>query len=273
MDRVRKTYQYVTHLRRRGTIRRALRQASSDPYWNFARILDLEAKFHVKSTFFFLQESKGLNPLKPAEWGRGLGRYRFNDPDVARAIKTIDSAGWEVGLHGSFESFRDLRLLAREKRDLERVLGHPVAGVRQHYLNLEIPRTWEIQRQAGLSYDASLGSSVRVGYNETPWYPFEPFNDAFIVLPLAVMDGALFASYPTLAAQTRALEKIIEEAETNHALLSVLWHQRFLNPTEFPNEYSLYEKFLGLALHRKPWVATSDQVAAWWREELGRDAR
>lgn len=268
VDRVRKSYQYVTHLRKPGALRRALR-LPKNPYWNFERILEMEKGFDVKSTFFFLQESKKLNLRAPREWGLSLGRYRFHDPEVARAIRMIDSAGWEVGLHGSFESFRDFARLSGEKHDLESVLGHPVAGVRQHYLNLEIPRTWQIQKQAGLSYDASLGLKAGVGYDGIPLFPFEPFQDEFVVLPLAVMDGALFSTVSDTSAQLTALTRIVEQAEAKHALLAVLWHQRFLNPAEFPNENSVYESFLRLALEREPWVATSAQVADWWRTHVG----
>ncbi|MFQ5349978.1 MAG: hypothetical protein ACE5EG_06015, partial [Thermoanaerobaculia bacterium] len=123
-----------------------------EPYWNFDRIQALEERLGVRSTFFFLDET-GRASL--TSWRSNVlfrGRYRVADPGVGRAIRELDAGGWEIGLHGSYNSHLDADLLGSEKARLEQVLGRRVVGTRQHYLRLAVPETWRIQAGLGLQY-------------------------------------------------------------------------------------------------------------------------
>src|SRR3990167_5511945 len=132
-------------------------QFFDNPYWTFETITKLEEECSVRSTFFFLNESIHFEILKPKTWRPSLGRYSIFEKEITKVIKKLDRGGWEIGLHGSYNSYRDKTLLANEKEDLEKILGKEVYGIRQHYLNLDIPNTWQIQRNLGLRYDASFG--------------------------------------------------------------------------------------------------------------------
>ena len=141
VDRVCKTYQYITHdllhlkFTKLGSI-----FSKENPYWAFKKIMSIENEYQVKSTFFFLEESLPFKFFSPKNWKLSLGKYKFSTPPVYNIIKELDANGWEIGLHGSYNSFRDYSLLSREKNNLEKVLAKPVVGIRQHYLNLDIPR-------------------------------------------------------------------------------------------------------------------------------------
>ncbi|HLB68576.1 MAG TPA: polysaccharide deacetylase family protein [Thermoplasmata archaeon] len=266
VDRVRKTYQYITHLRTRDGWRGfSTLFTGENPYWNFERIIGLERSLGIRSTFYFLEESRRLATSPPREWMLAMGKYQFSESPVTEVIRRLDRLGWEVGLHGSYDSYRNHDLLMREKRALEDVVGHPVVGIRQHYLNLEIPRTWELHRNAGFRYDSSLGHRDRVGLETLPKFPVAPLGDDFLVLPLAIMDGALFSVCRAEAqARTRIVE-IYDAAAREHALVVMLWHQRFVNPEEFPREYGVYAFALAEAARRGAWIAPARDVAEWWR--------
>jgi hypothetical protein len=133
---------------------------------------------------------------------------------------------------------------------------------------LDVPRTWKLQQEVGFRYDATLGSRTTIGFDTIPAHPFAPFGGSFIVLPLAVMDGVLFRVAKKPESRLPLLEDLLGEAERRHALLSTLWHQRFLNPFEFPEESALYEKFVHTALEREPWIATAGEIASWWRSHV-----
>ncbi len=244
VDRVRKTYQYATDLRRgqfaqlKGLVQRR------DPFWAFDDITAVEDRYGVRSTFFFLEETISPTWTSPYSWMLAFGRYSFDDPAMVEVIRRLDAEGWEVGLHGSYNSYRDLGLLRREKARLEEVLGHSVVGGRQHYLNLDVPETWQLHRAVGLAYDASFGHKRGVGWREGRYHPFRDEASGVVVLPLAAMETNLFAAAETWEGRWQRTLALIDEAEREGALLSVLWHQRMLNPAEFPGYAALYERLI-----------------------------
>ena len=91
-------------------------------YWNFYKIMEIEKKLGVKSTFFFLNETYPFHPFKISSWRFSLGYYDLFDPNLETVIMELDNQGWEVGLHGSYLSFKDFSLLKKEKLDLESIV-------------------------------------------------------------------------------------------------------------------------------------------------------
>lgn len=227
-----------------------------DPYWNFDRIRRLEEQLGVRSTLFFLDET-GRPRL--TSWRSNVlyrGRYRVAEPAVARVIRELDNAGWEIGLHGSYRSYRDAGMLGAEKARLEDVVGHPVLGTRQHYLRLAVPETWRIQAGLGLEYDSSLGFTDRAGWRWGVRGPFRPVagDGAGPTLPLQIpmtaMDGTLLAFADPWA---RARE-LIGEAEESGGCLVLNWHQRVFNPWEARRPMALYERIVRECQERGAWV-------------------
>jgi peptidoglycan/xylan/chitin deacetylase (PgdA/CDA1 family) len=229
-----------------------------NPYWTFEEVRSLEERLGVRSSWYFLDEQSlfGDRPptewLDPEAWKLYAGRYRLEDPDIVSEIEALVAGGWEVGLHGSYDSFRDRELLAREKRRLEDVLGEPVTGIRQHYLNLDRPATWERQRSVGLRYDASPGSSRTVGFTDG-YEPLRPFDDDFLVFPVTVMDAAL-PDPETRPNEGLALcERLLAEADEHTAVMSVLWHPRMFSE-DFPGYTEIYRRLIERAQELGAWI-------------------
>ena len=246
VDRTRKTFQYLTHdIRhlRLGKLRTLVN--GTRPYWQFERIMDIEETYGVRSTFFFLHESIPFEPFNPSNWKLSLGRYSLREPEIKRIIRELDAGGWEIGLHGSYNSYKDIGLLKTEKSVLEDVLGKKVKGIRQHYLNLDIPETWQLQREAGFEYDASYGKKRDIGWKENKYQPFVDESSGMYVIPLVLMECYLFSkahNYPEKAWQLT--RNLMDEAEKNNALFTVLWHQRMFNEEEFPGYAYVYRKII-----------------------------
>lgn len=168
VDRVRKTkfhsLYYFFKQRRWHHISTLLDREGS--YWDFERIMQMESKYEVRSTFFFLNERDLFRDrplaslMMPKEWLLYYSNYRTDDPAIRDTIRRLDRDGWEIGLHGSYESYASRDMLNEEKRMLETTLGTKIIGTRQHYLRLIAPLTWEIQRAVGFRYDSSLGSAL-----------------------------------------------------------------------------------------------------------------
>ncbi|WP_052299988.1 polysaccharide deacetylase family protein [Ferroglobus placidus] len=152
VDEIAKTYQYFTNALRhfkRMEIKDALREIygffhdflkKENPFWTFEELMELEDSYEVKSTFFFLEETAKTS-LTPKSWKHYGRRYKFDDKMVVEIIRSLDKGGWEIALHGSYNSFKDSKLMKLEKERLENVIGKEVSGIRQHNLNLTIPET------------------------------------------------------------------------------------------------------------------------------------
>jgi len=256
IDEIRKTYQYFTrpiiHLKRKEA-GRSLNHVTSffsdkanrrNPYWTFPEMLSTEEKLGVRSTSYFLQESGEVKLHKPSTFKLKARKYLFNNPAVSDVIKAMCDGGWEVGLHGSYYSYKDPLKISSEKRDLKAVLGSEPAGIRQHHLNMLFPKTWEYQQQAGLEYDTSLGFRDCNGFRWGTCFPFQPFNRDthqkmdILELPLTVMDTTLFTREKEADSEILSL---IDAVEERGGLFTVLFHHTIFNGREYPGWTERYK--------------------------------
>ena len=261
VDRVKKTYQYITHFikTRRGYHIKSLFR-SGNPYWTFDAIMELEEKLGVKSTFFFLNESGTASLLKPNTYSLYWGRYKIDQMDVRNMIIKLDKQGWEIGVHGSYNSYMDGKMLAEEKQALEKILSHEIAGIRQHHLRLAIPKTWELQHKVGFAYDSSLGHNDRIGIKDDACTIIKPFKDDFYVVPLTIMDSALFTQYLDLDEAWNKVNNLIMEIKNSCGLLSILWHTERFNAEEFPGHADFYKRIIELCKRENAWIGTCGEA-------------
>jgi peptidoglycan/xylan/chitin deacetylase (PgdA/CDA1 family) len=255
VDRPFKTYQWLHEAvtrRDSDALRRFV--AGENPYWQFDTIRRIEADLGVRSSFYVLQTPRlragpASRLTDPQRLLDAAARYEASDPDVAPLLGSLARDGWEVGLHGSYESAVDPDRLATEKRRLEAVLDRPVVGGRQHHLRLDGTATWRAQRDAGLRYDASLGSSREVGFRYGD-RPVRPFGDDFLVFPLTLMEVALPDDPEERWA---ACEAMLEEAAERGAVTTALWHPRYFSD-DFPGYRDCYRRLIERALELGAWV-------------------
>ena len=252
VDRVKKSYQYLSHFIKyllKGNFRDASYHIKSyfgdEPYWNFEEIISIEEKYEVRSTFFFMNETLKFNLFDKSNWQLSLGRYSLSDPKIIRIIKFLDMNGWEIGLHGSYNSFDDFELMLKEKKILENILGHKVHGIRQHYLNLN-NKTWELQKKCGFKYDSTFGYNRKIGFKDDQYLPFHPFDDKFTVIPLVIMDSC----YMSTKNNWNEYLNLLDKAEDTNGILVINWHQRDFNEKEFPNHKKIYVKMIEEGLKR-----------------------
>ncbi|KQC03124.1 MAG: hypothetical protein APR53_00010 [Methanoculleus sp. SDB] len=276
VDELVKTYQWITRpLRycRQGDGAGLLRQFRSllakiggkEPYWMFDAIRRMDDELQIRSTFYFLEESMAPRLLDPSTWNV-LGRcHSLNTPAAQALIRDLAHDGHEIGVHGSYRSFADYDLLAREKGHIDTIIGRSVTGIRQHHLNLDVPRTWEMQAKAGFIYDTSLGYKDRPGFRGGTCFPFHPETASgplpLLELPLAVMD----ITVPPRSAGWEICRTIADRVAATGGLLMLLWHPAVFNPIEFPGAGDLCARLIRHAQAKGAWAATAGEIAAWWR--------
>ncbi len=255
VDRTKKSYQYYTYFAKnliKGRLAQAFHhlkrpsKGEPEPYWQFYNIAELENSYGLRSTFYMLDESIRFNPLKLSTFALAKGRYNLFEPKIQEAVRYLDKNGWEIGLHGSYLSYKSKALLGKEKSRLESIVGHPVIGTRQHYLNLD-ENTWKIQEELGFEYDSTWGFTRGIGIREGRILPFHPNNNKFVVFPLTIMD-ICFMEIPD---RWERFEEILDQVEKADAILVVNWHHRVFNEQEYPGYREAYKKIIEKSLQRK----------------------
>lgn len=246
VDRIRKSHQYFTRTGRalasmdfRGALGQMKDIFNKNQYWGFDEVIKIESDFGVKSTFFFLNESLSTNLFKPKSWKLSLGRYSIHEDKVVEIIKWLDQNGWEIGVHGSYLSYKDPDLLISEKKTLEKIVGHEVIGIRQHYINMN-DFTWQYQSNAGFKYDSTWGLGEEIGYRDNRVKPFSPLNNSFKVIPFAVMDSC-FAAEPN---KWEKLQRVIEQTIENDSILVINWHTNNFSELDFPEYKNNYIRII-----------------------------
>jgi peptidoglycan/xylan/chitin deacetylase (PgdA/CDA1 family) len=252
VDRTKKSYQYFSGFLKalsKGDVSKALynmkRPKDKEPYWNIYDIAALEESYGLKSTFFMLDETIRFNPLQPKTFVLAYGRYDPFEPKIQEAIRYLDSKGWEIGVHGSYNSYNNKALLGREKQRLESIVGHPIVGTRQHHLNLD-ENTWKIQEELGFIYDSTWGFNDDIGIKEGKIMPFYPNNTNFVVFPLTVMD----VCFMRIENRWDKFHKVLDEIEEKNAIMVVNYHHRVFDEREYPGYKASYIRIIETAMKR-----------------------
>ena len=235
-----------------------------DPWGDLEGIADLEAARDMRSTFFMLagRDDWRLPGL------RVVHRYPAETGEVQATARRLAERGCEVALHSSLGAYFSPDALADERQDVEALAGGPVAGVRQHFLRFDWPRSWRCQARAGLRYDATLGYHDEVGYRAGLSFPFRPFDGEelpVLELPLVVMDGVL-RERKGLGAEAAwdVVRGVLERTEADGALCSLLWHNHYFCDLDAPGYRGVYERALDWIREHNGWGATAREICQWW---------
>jgi hypothetical protein len=212
----------------------------------FNRVMDLSEQHGLRSAFYFMAGKTG---------GLLDAAYAMADPWVRDLLRRIHARGHEIGLHPSYNTFRDP---AQIKREFETLQGVALAesvhqktwGGRQHFLRWEAPTTWQAWANAGLTYDSTLAYADQVGFRCGACYEFPVFN-------LRTREALRLHERPLIVMEVTALEYMRLTPAQAHAVIgdlrercrlfdgdfTLLWHNsRLVNTLEV----ELYERLLDL---------------------------
>ena len=224
---------------------------------DFATILEIEARYGYRSTFFVLHDPY---------WSRNGPRYRLSCPEIRRIAALVRGAGGEIGLHGGYLRFNQADGYRESRAALRAALDVEAVGIRNHFLRFSGADTWAAQEAAGFRYDATFGHADRLGPREGRMLPFVPEGRNILELPLTVMDAVLFRSLGlTGAAALDAAWRAIEPVAQAGGLVTLLWHNNYFNEREYRDWQWTYERLLERLAALKPWCATGAEIERWWR--------
>ncbi len=163
------------------------------------------AIFDKKDPYDVLSEVKRLCPADKTKVFFLVGGSHSNDsrfniemPEYKRLVKNWQSAGFEIGLHPSYETFKNAELLRQQKTDLLTVIGQ-VNISRQHYLRYATPTTFRNLLEAGIQREYSICPKTSVGLVtgiSLPylWYDLERNEPTTLeIVPAVAMDRTLLS--------------------------------------------------------------------------------
>lgn len=238
-------------------------------------MLKIEQAHGVRSTLFFIPLSRepGVMPDCGTRAPKNrAAHYRLTDYN--QTFDELIRDGWEVGVHG-INAWRSVDDARRELLALKEVCPTQAEfGVRMHWL-YRTPEMWKHLGEAGFSYDATFGWNDRVGFPGGRYIPFEREGAKnLVVLPLNIQDGALLGREHgnfSVDEAWREVERVLNEARTNRAVVTVLWHNNSFVAPRFWGE--LYEQIIRQAKADRAMISTAGQVISEFRREANGKGR
>jgi hypothetical protein len=200
-----------------------------DPYNTFDFIIDLYERYDLKSIFYF---KTGFSNDRFDE------NYLLDTPFFQELMKIIHKNGHEIGLHPSYEAYKDadqlriefsLLLGLAEKLDIKQRKW----SARQHFLRWTNPLTWKNLEDIGLDYDSTLSFADHVGFRCGTCMEFPVFNLKerrpinLRERPLIVMDTTLIDQRYMALSPRQILERfkrLSDVVRSYNGSLILLWH-------------------------------------------------
>lgn len=234
-----------------GILRRTL-TAQPARQWLFDDIVELEARYGARSSFYFAATAAFMPDGDPLDV-----RYDLASPGFGPIFRRLHAAGAEVGLHMGYRAHRQAGQFDREIARLEAASGGRVFGGRHHYWHLGAPPwpTLHAHAAAGLAYDSSLAFNERPGYRmgvAFPWRPFDPTTEQAVgcwQIPVMAMDGGWFYR-PEISVDDAVAEfaTMLDGLKAAEGTASIDWHVRCSAPgaTDYARYADAYREILAL---------------------------
>jgi hypothetical protein len=245
-------------------------------FWLFDEVAASESALGFRSTFFFATVPFHARRGAPPDVAYDIGQSRFRD-----VLRSLQRAGFEIGLHASYRAHEDRSRLTAERNRLKILAGAEISGVRHHYWNLgrDVPATLRAHEEAGFTYDSSLAFNDHIGFRRSVALPFHSFDPVFqrplrtVELPTFCMDGNLLYASSEVDAAVEAVGRAVDQIVETGGMGAIDWHIQTSYPAnrEFRAWGVAYQEILGLLASRADlWVTNLGAVSAWESERARR---
>jgi hypothetical protein len=209
---------------------KTVRFAFSNPsYWCFDYWMKLEGDHGYKSTFYIYAKNGSQNFKS---WLLDPSYDIRSNIKLQNKLKELYTKGFDIGLHGSYDSAKSLEKLKKEKNILEQSLGIEIKKTRQHWLNYFEEITPEIHENL-FKYDSTLAWNDRMGFRSGIASIYTPYNFkkqeaySYQIIPQIIMDSNVYDYSDSVEIFNEAkniMQKSKDLSKTTH--VSISWHQR-----------------------------------------------
>jgi len=195
-----------------------------DSYDTYAYINDKADQYKCPVLYFFTTGDR-------SRYDRNISPYKRCYKKLIRRLSKKN----DVGLHSSYSSGNSPKLIIREKEKLENVVQQKITKIRQHYLFLTLPYTFQAVQDIGIREEYSLGHIREAGFRAGIARPFKFYDLAteaispLTIVPFQYTDAAYqkYKRYDPSEAIESAGRLIKMTKEVGGLFVSV-WHNTSL---------------------------------------------
>lgn len=207
---------------------------SGDPWLqNLYWMMDVNEQYNNRVTFNFLCGGRH----------RVDGDYSLQNPYIRQLAREMLDRGHSIGLHPSYECFKNGTKIVEERDNLLRLLddlgyGDRNVDCRQHYLRWCSKHSPGILNRANLVRDTSLGYPDAVGFRAGTSREYPMFDHVEAVAlaitqqPLVMMESTAIAQFGKGDVARDKIDLLKERAMIFGGAFSLLWHNSDLNGDE-----------------------------------------
>ena len=191
-----------------------------DPYDTFDEMRRIHAERGLKPIIFFLTS--------------GYGRY---DKSISPRNQTFrEMVGYIMkfgrpAIHPSYRSAGKPAILQKEIRILSSITGTEVQDSRQHYLKFNLPESYRLYLEAGISNEYSMGYASHCGFRAGTSKPFHFYDleketeTRLKIIPFQVMDRTLkdYMKLSPLSA-VEHIKKLVDAVRSVDGTFISIWH-------------------------------------------------
>ncbi len=173
-----------------------------------------------------------------------LGDYARYDKSIPHRNKNFTklikqtAEKYTVGMHPSFASSmkKGKKKLCKEKKRMEEIVGATIEKSRQHFLRLQLPKTYRRLQKIGVTEDFTMGYASSTGFRAgicTPYYFYDLKKEQTTnlrITPFQVMDVTL-RDYLGLTPEEawKEIEQLMQEVRKVGGTFVGVWHNETVN--------------------------------------------
>ena len=215
---------------------------SKDPFDVYEWMNSLHKLYNLKPLYFFLIAEKNgcydknILPHKNAMW---------------KLIKQ-HAKKYAIGIHPSWQSGDAPGLIKKEITQLQAMSEINITRSRQHYIRFNLPHTYRLISEAGITEDYSMGYGSINGFRASVatsffWYDLQKNKLTNLrIHPFCYMDANSF--YEQKYTHARAFEELMHYytvCKKTSSQMITIWHNNFLGTDKiFAGWPEMYEAFI-----------------------------
>lgn len=196
-----------------------------DPFDVYEMVKSWDKKYQINTLYFFLLGNKHANDVA---LNQNHLKFRKTVKDVANRNS--------IGIHPSYFSHLKVSEVKTEKQTLENISSISITKSRQHYLLLNLPKTYRDLIEVDLTHDYTLAFADVAGFRAstcTPffWYDLEKEEiTSLLIHPTIVMDQTL-KRYMALSPQKAEakISELMQNVKNVNGTFISLWHNESIN--------------------------------------------